>query len=97
MSRLPAEYGPPTITINGADGVTQMYDLQRQIGPRDRSNEIFEFKDTVSWQASKHYLKFGAEISRRHVTFEQARAPRGPLASTAPTPARPSQTSCWDM
>ena len=77
VSRLPAEYGPPTITINGADGVTQMYDLQRQIGPRDRSNEIFEFKDTVSWQASKHYLKFGAEISRRHVTFEQARAPRG--------------------
>ena len=54
-----------------------MYNLQRQIGPRDRSNQIFEFKDTLSWQAGKHYLKFGAEIARRNVTFEQARAPRG--------------------
>jgi len=77
VSRLPAEYGPPTISVSGPDGGYSMYDLQRQIGPRDRSNQMFEFKDTVSWQASKHYLKFGADIARRNVTFEQARAPRG--------------------
>jgi carboxypeptidase family protein len=77
VSRLPAEYGPPTITVSGPDGAFSMYDLQRQIGPRDRANQIFEFKDTVSWQHGQHYLKFGAEIARRNVTFEQARAPRG--------------------
>jgi hypothetical protein len=77
VSRLPAEYGPPTITISGPDGSFSVYNLQRQIGPRDRSNQIWEFKDTVSWQHGKHYLRFGGEIARRNVTFEQARAPRG--------------------
>ena len=77
VSRVPAEYGPPTITINGPDGTFASYDLQRQIGPRTRSNSIAPFTDTLSWQKGAHFLKFGAEIDRRHVTFEQARAPRG--------------------
>jgi Carboxypeptidase regulatory-like domain len=77
VSRLPQEYGPPTITINGPDGAFSMYDLQRQIGPRDRSNQIFQFVDSFSWQHGTHFLKFGADIARRQVTFEQARAPRG--------------------
>ena len=77
VSRLPKEYGPPTITISGPDGVFNMYNLQRQIGPRDRSNQIFQFVDSLSWQRGKHFLKFGADIARRQVTFEQARAPRG--------------------
>jgi hypothetical protein len=77
VSRLPQEYGPPTININGPDGAFSMYDLQRQIGPRDRSNEIFQFVDSLSWQRGKHFLKFGADLAKRHVTFEQARAPRG--------------------
>ncbi|MBI4905211.1 MAG: TonB-dependent receptor [Acidobacteria bacterium] len=77
VSRLPQEYGPPTITINGPDGAFSMYDLQRQIGPRDRANEIFQFVDSLSWQRNKHFFKFGADIAKRHVTFEQARAPRG--------------------
>ena len=38
VSRLPEEYGPPTISISGPDGGFSMYDLQRQIGPRIRSN-----------------------------------------------------------
>ena len=49
-SRLPEEYGPPSISINGPDGVYSMYDLQRQIGPRMRSNSIAPFTDTLSWQ-----------------------------------------------
>ena len=77
VSRLPAEYGPPTITINGPDGAFSVYNLQRQIGPRDRSNEIYQFVESLSWQRGRHFWKFGADIAKRHVTFEQARAPRG--------------------
>jgi len=77
VSRLPQEYGPPTIGITGPDGSFAMYNLQRQIGPRDRSNQIFQFADNLSWQRGKHFFKFGADLARRNVTFEQARAPRG--------------------
>ena len=77
MSRLPEEYGPPSISISGPDGAYSVYDLQRQIGPRVRSNSIWQYIDTLSWQRGKHFLKFGAEIDRRNVTFGQARAPRG--------------------
>ncbi len=77
VSRLPEEYGPPTITVSGPDGAFSMYDLQRQIGPRIRSNSIVPITDTLSWQKGRHFLKFGAEFDRRGVTFGQARAPRG--------------------
>jgi hypothetical protein len=77
VSRLPKEYGPPTISINGADGAFSVYNLQRQIGPRDRANQIFQFTETLSWQKGKHFYKMGADFARRNVTFEQARAPRG--------------------
>lgn len=77
VSRLPKEYGPPTISLNGPDGAFSTYDLQRQIGPRDRANQIFQFVDSLSWQRHKHLFKIGADIARRNVTFEQARAPRG--------------------
>jgi hypothetical protein len=77
VSRLPEEYGPPTINVSGADGSYDMYNLQRQIGPRIRSNGIIPITDTLSWQRGKHYLKIGAEWDRRLVTFGQSRAPRG--------------------
>lgn len=77
VSRLPKEFGPPTISISGNDGSFSMYNLQRQIGPRDRSNQLFQFTDSFSWQRGKHFMKFGADLTRRNVTFEQARAPRG--------------------
>jgi len=32
VSRLPEEYGPPSISVSGADGGYNMYNLQRQIG-----------------------------------------------------------------
>ncbi|HTD24999.1 MAG TPA: TonB-dependent receptor [Terriglobales bacterium] len=79
VSALPANFGPPDITISGGGsaGTWDTYNLQRQIGPRDRSNTIYQFGDTFSWQRGAHLLKFGAEIDRRNVTFEQARTPRG--------------------
>ena len=77
VSRLPEEYGPPTINVSGADGGYNLYNLQRQIGPRIRSNSIAPFTDSLSWQKGKHFLKFGGEVDRRGVTFGQARAPRG--------------------
>ena len=76
VSRLPREYGPPSISINGPDGGFSVFDLQRQIGPRDRSNSIYQFTDSLSWQRGKHFIKMGADIARRNVTFLQARAPR---------------------
>lgn len=95
VSRLPKEYGPPTISINGPDGVFSMYDLQRQIGPRDRSNEIFQFVDNLNWQRGKHFIKMGADIARRHVTFEQARAPRASFSFDGTIPGARWRTSCW--
>jgi hypothetical protein len=77
VSRLPEEYGPPSIGLSGPDGVYNMYDLQRQIGPRIRSNSIAPVTDVFSWQKGRHFLKFDAEVDRRGVTFGQARAPRG--------------------
>ncbi|MDQ2901716.1 MAG: TonB-dependent receptor, partial [Acidobacteriota bacterium] len=77
VSRLPEEYGPPSISINGPDGAFSVYDLQRQIGPRTRANGFIPGSDTLSWQRGKHFIRAGIEIDRRTVTFEQARAPRG--------------------
>src|SRR5262249_28200219 len=77
VSRLPAEFGPPSISINGPDGAYSVFDLQRQIGPRVRSNGLYAFSDTLSWQRGKHYLRFGTEVQKRLVTFQQARNPRG--------------------
>jgi len=77
LSRLPEEYGPPTVSISGPDGGYDTYNLQRQIGPRIRSNGIIPITDNLSWQFGKHYIKIGAEWDRRLVTFGQARNPRG--------------------
>lgn len=77
VSKLPKEFGPPQISISGADGGYSVFDLQRQIGPRDRSNAIVQFTDTLSWQKGKHLMKFGVDLAKRYVTFDQARQPRG--------------------
>jgi outer membrane receptor protein involved in Fe transport len=76
VSRLPVEYGPPSISINGMDGAYSVYDLQRQIGPRTRSNGLWQYTDVVSWQRGVHFLKLGADFAHRLVTFQQARNPR---------------------
>ncbi len=77
VSRLPLEYGPPSISISGPDGVFSVYNLQRQIGPRTRANSIFQYLDTFSWQRGSHSIKIGMEWNRRNVQFSQSRAPRG--------------------
>jgi len=77
VSRLPLEYGPPTVTISGPDGVFSVYNLQRQIGPRTRGNSIYQLLDTVSWQRGRHFIKLGLEWNHRNVLFSQSRAPRG--------------------
>jgi hypothetical protein len=80
IAHVPKYYGPPSISINGPEGGFSVYDLQRQIGPRDRSNQIFQFTDSLSWQRGRHFLKFGADIEDRNITFDQARDPRGSMA-----------------
>jgi len=77
VSKLPKEFGPPDIGIGGADGGYSVFNLQRQIGPRDRSNSILQFTDTISWQKGKHLIKIGADFAKRDITFDQARQPRG--------------------
>jgi outer membrane receptor protein involved in Fe transport len=76
VSRLPVEYGPPSISINGPDGAYSVYDLQRQIGPRTRSNGLWQYTNVLSWQRGTHFLKLGADFAHRLVTFQQARNPR---------------------
>ena len=78
VSRLPKEYGPPSISISGPDGGFNTYDLQRQIGPRDPFELHLSSSPTRSpGSAASTSCKFGADIARRGVTFEQARDPRG--------------------
>ena len=77
VSTRPKDFGPPAISINGPDGGYSTYNLQRQIGPRDRSYGLWEVSESVSRQFGSHALKFGVEIDRRNYYFEQARTPRG--------------------
>ncbi|MGE0884920.1 MAG: carboxypeptidase regulatory-like domain-containing protein [Blastocatellales bacterium] len=73
-------FGPPSISISGPEGGFSVYDLQRQIGPRDRSNQIFQFNDNLSWQQGRHFIKLGVAIEKRNITFDQARDPRGSMS-----------------
>lgn len=78
VSKRPVDYGPPSISIaNGLDGGYNVFDLQRQIGPRVRANAVFNFNDIVSIQRGKHFIKIGADLVQRGFTFEQARNARG--------------------
>lgn len=79
IAHVPKYYGPPSVSISGPEGGFSVFDIQRQIGPRDRSNQIYQFVDTLSWQRGRHFLKFGADIELRNITFDQARDPRGSI------------------
>jgi outer membrane receptor protein involved in Fe transport len=79
IAHVPKYYGPPSVSISGPEGGFSVFDIQRQIGPRDRSNQIYQFVDTLSWQRGRHFLKFGADIEDRNITFDQARDPRGSI------------------
>ena len=77
VSKDPKFFGPPIVSIGGDDGNFSTFGLQRTIGPRERSNGIMQVVDNLSLQTGRHYLKFGVDIARRLVTFNQARDPRG--------------------
>jgi hypothetical protein len=72
----PRFYGIPTITVSGSDGVYTTPHTPR-VGPRDRSNNIDQGVDSLSWQKGHHFLKAGFEIARRNDTFDQIRGPQG--------------------
>lgn len=80
IAHVPKYYGPPSISISGPEGGFSVFDIQRQIGPRDRSNQIFQFVDSLSWQKGKHFIKIGTDIEKRNITFDQARDPRGSIS-----------------
>ena len=76
-SSLPMFYGPPTTSFGGNGSGTQIFHTLRDIGPRNRSNGINQYADSLSWQRGKHFYKFGLDIGRRTDFFSQARDPRG--------------------
>ena len=77
VSKDPKFFGPPVVNITGNEGGFSTFGLQRTIGPRERSNGILQVVDNLSWQRGTHFIKMGADIARRKVTFNQARDPRG--------------------
>ena len=77
VSKDPKFFGPPVVNISGNDGGFSTFGLQRTIGPRERSNGIYQLVDNFSWARGKHFLKMGGDVARRIVTFNQARDPRG--------------------
>ena len=77
VSKDPKFFGPPVVNIGGADGGYSTFALNRTIGPRERSNGIYQFVDNLSWAHGKHFIKVGADVAKRIVTFNQARDPRG--------------------
>lgn len=77
VSRRPIDFGPPSISISGPEGGWGVFNLQRQIGPRDRGNTIWDFNNILSWQKGRHSLRMGANLLHRNFTFTQARTPRG--------------------
>ncbi|MEZ5402162.1 MAG: carboxypeptidase regulatory-like domain-containing protein [Bryobacteraceae bacterium] len=77
VSRRPIDYGPPSISISGPEGGFTVFNLQRQIGPRDRGNVVWDFNNILSVQKGTHSLRMGADLLRRSFTFTQARTPRG--------------------
>ena len=79
IARTAKYFGPPSISISGPEGAFSVFDLQRQIGPRDRANQQYQFTDGLSWQSGKHFLKFGADLEHKNITFDQARDPRGSM------------------
>lgn len=79
IARDSLNFGPPSISISGPEGGFNVFDLQRQIGPRTRSNQIYQFVDTLSLLHGRHFWKIGADIELRKVTFDQARDPRGSI------------------
>ena len=94
VSRLPEEYGPPTISINGAGWRVQ----HLRSAAADRAARPVELDcpgdGRLLLAEGRHFLKFGAELDRRGVTFGQARAPRGSFTFDGTYTGSRSPISC---
>ncbi len=71
------DFGPPAVAINGPDGVFDVFQLQRQAGPRDRANRAFQISNMFSWQKGNHALKIGGDLFFKRLEYQRARNPRG--------------------
>jgi hypothetical protein len=76
-SSNPRYFGPPTITISNPGTTYSLFQLQRTIGPRNRSNGINQFVDNFSMQRGRHFIKYSLDIGKRADYFNLARDPRG--------------------
>lgn len=76
-SRRAQDFGPPSFQINGPDGAFDVFDLRRQIGPRDRNNNTWQVSNLFSWQRGAHSIKIGGDILRKSVGDQLAKNPRG--------------------
>ena len=81
VSRLPVEYGPPTITISGTGRCVQRV----QLAAADRTAHALatpsiQLLDTVSWQRGTPFPQIRRRIGPPQRDFQQARAPRGAFA-----------------
>ena len=91
VSTDPRNYGPPTFSAGfNLPGV-------RGIGPRDRSNEIFQVSDNISIRTGNHFIKAGGMVANRNWTFDESVNPRGSFSfdgrttSGGATPVREHQ------
>lgn len=77
LSRRPEDFGPPTIGIDGPDGVFDVYTLPAVSGPRDRVNQSLQISNVLSWQNGPHTVRVGGDWIRKDDNSRLARNPRG--------------------
>jgi hypothetical protein len=77
LSRRPEDYGPPTMQIDGPDGVFDSFALPKVSGPRDRANSSFQVSNILAWQNGPHTVSAGGDWIRKTDNSQLARHPRG--------------------
>lgn len=77
LSRLPQDFGLPTVRIDGPDGVLNLPRQERESGPGFWRNETFQVSSVLAWTAGKHRLRIGGDWFQRDVDVRQAVDPRG--------------------
>ena len=77
LSRRPEDFGPPTIQIDGPDGVFDVYSLPSVSGPRNRTNNSLQFSNVLAWQNGPHTIRLGGDWIRKDDNSRLARNPRG--------------------
>jgi hypothetical protein len=77
LSRRPEDFGPPSMRIEGPDGIYDVFALPRASGPRARNNASYQFSNVLSWQNGPHTVRLGGEWIRKYENSRLARDPRG--------------------